>query len=137
MIREMSLDLFGEMFTAFASKPNAEDKKLAAAIVEDARAHAAKGAQQQGYARTATNAIRRAVSAESRRELARIAVWHYEKCAENFRQSAVGFESAARLQSGAKSRRRLLRKAAETARCAAQAELSMREIEEFQTEGVV
>jgi hypothetical protein len=136
MIREMSLDLFGEMFAAFtAPERKAEDKKLAAALVEDAAKHAAKGVEQQKYARTAQNSIRGGASAESRRELARIAVWHYENCAASFRQSAIGFESAAKLQARAKSRRALLQKAGEIARCVARAELAITEIDEFYGEG--
>lgn len=135
MIREMSLDLFGELFTAFVSKPNREEKKLAAALVEDALAHADGGDEQKKYAETAKGSIRRALNAESRNELARIAVWHYEKCAASFRRAADGFESAAKLQNRAKSRRKFLQKAGEMARYAAQAELTICEIEEFRREG--
>ena len=129
MLREMSLDLFGEMFPAFA--PRAEDKRLAAAIVKDARKHAARGDEQQKYAQTARNSIARASSAESRRELARIAVWHYETGAENFRRSAIGFESASRLQTSSRLRRALLLKAKAAERRAAEVALAISEIEDF------
>jgi hypothetical protein len=129
MIREMSLDLFGEMFTAFA--PRAEDKRLAAAIVKDARKHATRGGEQQKYAQTAKDSIEKALSAESRRELARIAVWHYENCAENFRRSATGFESASRLQTSPRLCRALLLKAEDATRRASEAALAIGEIENF------
>jgi hypothetical protein len=137
MMRELSLDLFGEMFAAFGANKGAEDKKLAIALAEDAGKHADEGERQQGYAKTAKDSIRRAMSAESRTELVRIAAWHFEKCARSFRASAVGFESAAKLQKRAKARRKFLQQAAEMTRLAAQADLAICEIDEFLQKGTV
>jgi hypothetical protein len=128
MIQEMSLDLFGEMFTVFVPKPSAEDIKLANALADDAEKNAGDGSEQQKYAEMARTLITNAENDESRTELARIAGWHYERCAVSFRHSVVSFESAAKIQKDEKLRRQLLKKAEATAEFAMQAELSVLEL---------
>jgi hypothetical protein len=128
MIQEMSLDLFGEMFTVFVPKPSAEDIKLAKALASDGEEHAAEGNEQQNYAAMARTLIANAENDESRTELARIAVWHYEKCAAGFRHSVVSYESAAKIQKDEKLRRRLLKKAEAAAELVMRAELSVLEL---------
>ena len=131
MVREIGLELFGEMFSAFAvTKPTIEEKRLARALAEDGRRHFLSGEEQRKYAGTAELSIQRAASEKSRRELGRIAVWHYERSAESFRGAAIGFESAAKLQTSLRARRAFFDKANRAARLAAQAELSICEIEE-------
>ena len=128
MIQEMSLDLFGEMFTVFVPKPSAEDIKLANALVKDGEQHADEGKEQQNYAEMARTLIANAENDKSRAELSRIAVWHYERCANGFRHSVVSYESAAKIQKTEKSRRKLLKKAEMMAEFAMQAELSVLEL---------
>src|SRR5215213_8427911 len=121
MIQEMSLDLFGERFAVFAPPAGAEDLKLAKALTEDAAKHVAEAGKQHKYAEMARVLIMETAQAESRRELIRIAVWHYERCAAGFRRAVVSFESAARIQK-ASDARKLLKKAEATADSAARAE---------------
>jgi hypothetical protein len=64
---------------------------------------------------------------ESRRELIRIAVWHYERCAAGFRRAVVSFESAARIQK-ASGAPKLLKKAEATGASAVRAERAAREL---------
>ena len=132
MVREIGLELFGEMFSAFAAtaKPKAQEKRLARALAEDARRHFSSGEEQQRYAKTAELSMSCTVSEKSRKELGRIAVWHYERSAESLRRAAVGFESAAKLQGSHRARRAFFDKANRAARMAAQADLFVREIEE-------
>jgi len=128
MIQEMSLDLFGNGFTVFAPKPSAEDVRLAKALTEDGAKNADDAERQQNYAEMARTLIANAENDESRTELTRIAVWHYERCAAGFRRSVVGFESAAKIQKTESVRRQLLKKAEAMAESAMQAELAMLEL---------
>jgi hypothetical protein len=128
MIREMSLDLFGERFAVFVAPPSAEDLKLAKALKDDAAKHAGEAAKQRKYAEMAQNLIRQTTPHESRRELICIAVWHYERCAGSFRQAVVSFESAAKIQRSSDARRRLLKKAEAFAEFAMRAELAVLEL---------
>lgn len=128
MIQEMSLDLFGERFTVFTPKPGAEDIKLAEALAEDAAGQRAEAEKQREYAEMARTLITGAENGESRRELARIAVWHYERSAASFRSAVVSFESAARIQKAERMRRRLLKKAEAMAESAKRAELAVLEL---------
>jgi len=128
MIQEMSLDLPGEMFTVFAAKPSAEEINLANALARDAEQNAAEGNEEQKYAEMARTLITNAENDTHRTEIARIAVWHYEKCAAGFRRSVVGFESAAKIQKDEKMCGKLLKKAETMAELAMQAELSVLEL---------
>jgi hypothetical protein len=128
MFQEMSLDLFGERFAVFAPSPRAEDVKLAEALTEDAAKHAAEAGKQRKFAGAARNLIKETGHRESRCELVRIAVWHYERCAAGFRQSVVGFESAAKIQKAPDARRRLLKKAAAMAEAAERMERAALEL---------
>jgi hypothetical protein len=111
MIQEMSLDLFGERLAVFVSSPGAEEAKLAKALTQDAARHAGEAGKQRKYAGMARALIRETANDESRRELIRIAVWHYERCAAGFRQAVVSFESAAKIQKATGARRKWLKKA--------------------------
>jgi hypothetical protein len=128
MIQEMSLDLFGERFAVFAPPSGAQDSELAKALTDDAGEHAVEAGRQQKYAAMARNLIRETASGESRRELVRIAVWHYERCAAGFRQAVVSFESAAKIQKAETARRKLLKKAEVMAESAMRAELAVLEL---------
>ena len=128
MIQEISLDLFGSRFAVFTSKPSAEEIKLAKALAEDGTNHAAEAEKQRNFAEMARTLIANAENDESRAELTRIAVWHYERCANGFRQSVVSFESAAKIQKAEGARRKLLEKAEAMAESAMQAELAVLEL---------
>ena len=128
MIQEMSLDLFGDRFAVFAAKPGAEEIKLAKALTEDADAHADEAEKQRDYAEMARTLAANAENGESRRELVRIALWHYERCAAGFRSAVIQFESAAKIQNTEGARRRLLKKTEAMAELAMQAELSVLEL---------
>ena len=128
MIQEMSLDLFGERFAVFTPKPSVEDIKLADALTADADGQAADAAEQREYAGKAEALITVAENEAHRRELARIAVWHYERSAASFRSALLGFESAARIQTAERARRRLLKKAAAMAELAARAQRAVLEL---------
>ncbi|HVE56667.1 MAG TPA: hypothetical protein VNB22_07555 [Pyrinomonadaceae bacterium] len=128
MIQELSLDLFGEMLTAFTPKPSAEEIRLANALVADGEQNTVEGREQQKYAEMARALIVTAENEARRTELARIAVWHYEKSGTGFRRSTVSFESAAKIQKNEKLRRKLLKKAETAAELAMQAELSVLEV---------
>ena len=132
MIQEMSLDLFGERFAVFVPKPSVEDIKLAKALAEDAAKHADEANKQQDYAEMARDLIHKSANEEIRRELVEIAVWHYERCAVEFRHSVVSFESAAKIQKNENSRRKLLKKAEATAELAMQAELAVLELRKIE-----
>ncbi|HEY8562208.1 MAG TPA: hypothetical protein VIL74_17670 [Pyrinomonadaceae bacterium] len=126
MMREMSLDVFGEQFPVFAATPRAEDIKLAKDLAEDAARHAGEALKQRAYAETARGSVKAAP--ENLCELARIAVWHYERSAEAFRRSVVGFESAAKIERGEKTRRNLSKRAAAMIEAARRAERAAREL---------
>jgi hypothetical protein len=128
MIQEMSLDLFGERFAVFMPTPSTEDIKLAEALTEDAARHAGEAGKQQEYAEAARKLSTETAPAESRRELMRIAAWHYERCADSFRQAVVSFESAAKIQKAENPRRKLLKKAAAMAELAMRAECAIVEL---------
>ena len=126
MIQEMSLDFVGERFTVFTPKPSAEDILLAEALTRDAAAKSEEAETERKYAEMARTLITGAENGESRRELARIAVWHYERSAVCFRSALLSFESAARIQKA--ERRRLLKKAEAMAESADRAELAVLEL---------
>ena len=129
MIKEMSLDMFGEMFTVFAPQANAEeDIKPANALTEDGARHAGEAAKQLEYAETARASMRAARQTENIGELARISVWHYESCAAAFRRSVLSFESAAKIERAENARRKMLKKARAMAESARQAELAALEL---------
>ena len=128
MIQEMSLDLFGERFAVFTPKPSAEDIKLAEALAADAAGHRAEAEKQREYAEMARTLITGTEDDSNRRELARIAVWHYERSAACFRRAHLSFESAAKIQNAEIARRRLLKKAETMAEFAGRAELAALEL---------
>jgi hypothetical protein len=128
MMQEMSLDLFGERFAVFSPAPSMEELNLAKALAEDAADQADEAETEREYAEMARTLIAKSESAESRRELCRIAVWHYEQCAQGFRQAVAGFESSAKIQKASAARRRLLEKAGRFAELAMQAELAVLEL---------
>jgi hypothetical protein len=128
MIQEMSVDLLGERFAIFAAPPSAEEVSLAKALAEDAAGRAAAAGREREYAEMAQRSIRGTTNEESRRELQRIAVWHYERSAEAFRCAAAGFESAAKIQKENSARRRLLKRARAAADAANRAECVLLEL---------
>src|SRR4051812_23265686 len=109
MIHEISLNSFGREFAAFVPKPSVEDIKLANALADDAEQNAVEAGRQRKYAEMAQALITNAENDKSRTELTQIAVWHYKLCGASFRQSVVGFESAAKIQKDQRLRRKLLK----------------------------
>jgi hypothetical protein len=128
MVKEMSLEMVSERLTVPVRQPGARAAELAEALAEDAAGHAREAGRQREYAELAQEMMSSAANDESRRELIRIAAWHYERCAAGFRQAVVSFESAAKIER--KNRLELLKKAETMAELAMRAELAGLELKD-------
>jgi hypothetical protein len=106
------------------------------ALISEARRAAAEANQENIYGEQAMSALRNApFDAREQilrhRNLSELAIRHFRRCAELYRESAVNFESAAEFAALNENRQKLQAKAAELRKRAEQAECAANAVQRF------
>lgn len=102
-------------------------------FVAEAEQYVDRGCEEERHGDTAKSLSSETEDPKRRADFARIAVWHYEKCAELCRRAAAEFEQVGKSQPNSLSRRNFQLQAAQIIKRAAQAESAARQLQPLQS----
>ena len=125
MINEIVSSFYSLIPELFATQRDGSRKQQMKQFLSEARRAAALANQENLYGEAAISALENSLDSKAtsyRQNLSAIAIWHFERCAEKYREAADGFETAARLVVLKRNRKKLQSKAAALRHCANQVE---------------